>query len=99
VDSALQNLQAPDAKKEEFRSYLGRSGCIDALTKVLVALYEEPEKPANAIDFIKSQLGAPSGTDVEAMKAENESLKSKIEDLEKQLADVSKKLEEAQPPA
>ena len=25
--------QAPDAKKEEFRSYLGRSGVIDALTK------------------------------------------------------------------
>lgn len=66
---------------------------------MLVALYEEPEKPANAIDFIKSQLGAPSGTDVEAMKAENESLKSKIDDLEKQLADVTKKLEEASPPA
>ncbi|EOD08968.1 hypothetical protein EMIHUDRAFT_68044, partial [Emiliania huxleyi CCMP1516] len=39
-----------DAKKEEFRKYLERSGVIDALTKVLVGLYEEPEKPSNAIE-------------------------------------------------
>ena len=47
-------------KKEEFRKYLERSGVIDSLTKVLVALYEEPEKPANALDFIKQYLGAPT---------------------------------------
>ena len=97
MDAAIGNLQAPDAKKEEFRSYLGRSGVIDALTKVLVALYEEPEKPPNAIEFIKMQLGAPTGTDVEALKAENESLKSKAEELEAKLADVTKKLEESAP--
>ena len=64
---------------------------------VLVALYEEPEKPPNAIEFIKMQLGAPTGTDVEALKAENEALKSKAEELEAKLADVSKKLEESAP--
>jgi len=42
--------QSPEKKKEEFRQYLERSGVIDALTKVLVGLYEEPEKPANAIE-------------------------------------------------
>ena len=31
---------------------------------VLVALYEEPEKPANALDFIKQYLGAPTGSEV-----------------------------------
>ena len=36
-----------ESKKEEFRKYLERSGVIDALTMVLVALYEEPEKPAH----------------------------------------------------
>ena len=66
--------QAPDAKKEEFRKYLERSGVIDSLTKVLVGLYEEPEKPANALDFIKMTLGAPTGVDVDALKAENEQL-------------------------
>merc|ERR1712146_612838 len=79
-------FQSPDTKKEEFRRYLERSGVIDALTKVLVGLYEEPEKPANAIDFIKMTLGAPSGVDVDALKAENEQLKAKVGELEAQLA-------------
>jgi len=39
-----------DSKKEEFRKYLERSGVIDVFTKVLVALYEEPEKPSNALE-------------------------------------------------
>ena len=44
--------QGADSKKEEFRKYLERSGVIDALTKVLVGLYEEPEKPANALEYV-----------------------------------------------
>merc|ERR1711998_477908 len=87
AEAALANLQAPDAKKEEFRAYLQKAGVIDALTKVLVGLYEEPEKPSNAIDFIKMTLGAPSGVDVDALKAENEQLKSKCDDLETKLAE------------
>jgi len=84
--------QAPDAKKEEFRQYLQKAGVIDALTKVLVGLYEEPEKPNNAIDFIKVTLGAPAGVDVDALKAENEQLKSKCDDLEQKLAAAEAKL-------
>ena len=30
-----------------------------------VGLYEEPERPGNAIDYIKKFLGAPTGVDVE----------------------------------
>jgi hypothetical protein len=74
-----------ESKKEEFRKYLERSGVIDALTKVLVALYEEPEKPSNALDFIKQYLGAPTSGDVEAMKAEKDELVKKVDDLSKQL--------------
>jgi hypothetical protein len=58
--------QTPESKKEEFRKYLEKSGVIDALTKVLVGLYEEPERPANAVDYIKRYMGAPTGVDVEA---------------------------------
>ena len=74
-----------ESKKEEFRKYLERSGVIDALTKVLVALYEEPEKPANALDFIKQYLGAPTSGDVETMKAEKDELMKKNEELTKNL--------------
>ena len=58
---------------------------IDQLTKVLVGLYEEPEKPGNVIDFIKKSLGAPSYTDVEQLMAENEELKRQKGDLEKKI--------------
>lgn len=36
-----------DAKREEFRKYLERAGVMDAVTKALVSLYEEDEKPGN----------------------------------------------------
>ena len=62
-----------------------RAGVIDQLTKVLVGLYEEPEKPGNAIEFIKKYLGAPSDTDVEQLKAENDNLKKERLDLEKRI--------------
>jgi hypothetical protein len=71
-------------------------GC--AAYTVLVALYEEPEKPRNAIEFIKMTLGAPTGTDVEALKAESEALKVKVGELEAKLADATKKLEEGAAP-
>ncbi|CAN0348881.1 unnamed protein product, partial [Ectocarpus sp. 13 AM-2016] len=47
------HAKTPESKKEEFRKYLEKSGVIDALTKVLVGLYEEPERPPNAVDYIK----------------------------------------------
>lgn len=78
--------QTPESKKQEFRKYLEKSGVIDALTKVLVGLYEEPDRPQNAVDYIKRYLGAAVGVDAEALKAENEKLKKDISDLQAQLA-------------
>jgi len=51
-----------ESRKEEFQKYLEKNGVIDALTKVLVGLYEAPDKPANAVDFVKEYLGAPVGS-------------------------------------
>ena len=78
--------QTPEQKKEEFRKYIERSGVVDQLTKVLVGLYEEPEKPQNAVDFIKKCLGAPSDTDIDILKADND-------DLKKQRADLASRIE------
>ncbi len=53
----------PKGKKnpqEEFRKYLEKSNVIDALTKVLVTLYEEPDRPEKPVEFIKKALGGPS---------------------------------------
>ena len=87
------SVQTTEQKKEEFRKYLERAGVIDNLTKVLVGLYEEPEKPGNAIEFIKKTLGAPSDTDVESLKAENEDLRRQNHELNKRIDDLQKELQ------
>lgn len=67
-----------------------KSGVIDSLTKVLVNLYEEPERPGNALDYVKRYVGAPTGVDIDAMRKENEELKAKVKELEKTLARLTK---------
>ncbi|EGG13299.1 hypothetical protein DFA_11060 [Cavenderia fasciculata] len=84
------------AEKEEYKNYLEKSGVIDALTKVLVGLYEETEKPSDALEFIKKHLGNSLGIDVEALKQENVELKAEVVALTQRVEDLSKKLEAAQ---
>jgi hypothetical protein len=60
---------------------------MDALTKVLVGLYEEPDRShVNALDYVKKYLGAPAGVDLDGLKRENEELKKQVEMYKKQLA-------------
>lgn len=47
-------------KANEYRRYLEKAGVIDSLTKVLVGLYEEPERPPNATEYLK-RCGAEAG--------------------------------------
>ena len=52
---------------------------------MLVGLYEEPERPPVAVDYLKRYLGAPVGVDVDGLKAENDRLKAEIASLHQQL--------------
>ena len=52
---------------------------------MLVGLYEEPERPQNAVDYIKRYMGAPTGIDIDAIRLENEKLKKEKAELESQL--------------
>jgi hypothetical protein len=79
--------QSTEAKKEDFRKYLEKSNVIDSLTKVLVNLYEEPERPDKPMEFIKKALGGPVQADVDALRQENESLRAEVEALKKKLAE------------
>ena len=84
--------QSADAKKEEFRKYLEKSGVIDALTKVLVGLYEEPERPQSAVDYVRKSLGSSStaNVDVDALRNENEELRNRIRELSRTVEDLKK---------
>lgn len=75
------------SKKEEFRRYLEKTGVLDQLTKVLVGLYEEPDRPINALAYIKQYIGSPANVDVEGLKKENEDLKRQVEKLRKQVGE------------
>lgn len=45
------SLQPSEGKREEFRKYLEKNGIMDALSKVLVNLYEEVDKPEDALQY------------------------------------------------
>lgn len=74
--------------KESFRKYLESAGVIDALTKVLVSLYEEPDKPKQAIDYLKVCLGGPAQAEFEAVLAERDLLKKELADAQQQIEEL-----------
>ncbi|KAI3721689.1 hypothetical protein L2E82_32706 [Cichorium intybus] len=70
-----------EAKKEAFRKYLESSGVLDALTKVLVALYEQSDKPSSAVEFVQQKLGGPSLSEYEKLQAEMSDLQIRYNEL------------------
>ncbi|XP_022291570.1 c-Myc-binding protein-like [Crassostrea virginica] len=92
----MTTYRGADSKREEFRRYLEKAGVLDALTKVLVGLYEEPEKPNNALDFLKQHLGAsgPETADTEALKLEVSELRQKVEQLTEENQELKAKLQQ-----
>ncbi|XP_071751170.1 C-Myc-binding protein [Centroberyx gerrardi] len=75
----MAHYRASDSKREQFRRYLEKSGVLYSLTSVLVTLYEETDKPNNALDFIKLHLGAagPEPADTDALRVELAELQQK----------------------
>lgn len=81
----MTTLKPSENKREEFRKYLERTGVMDALTKVLVSLYEEPDKPDDALEYIRNKLcSQPNGENLETMRAKLEEANQKITALEKE---------------
>ncbi|GER56674.1 C-Myc-binding protein [Striga asiatica] len=70
-----------EAKKEAFRKYLESTGVLDGLTKVLVALYEQNDKPSSAIEFIQQKLGGPSLAEYEKLQAEFSDLQMRYNEI------------------
>ncbi|CCW64413.1 unnamed protein product [Phytomonas sp. EM1] len=83
------SYRSSEAKKEEFRKYLESNQVIDALTRVLVNLYEEPEKPEDPVEYIKKVLGGASVADYEALQQDNVRLRAEVETLKRKLSELS----------
>ncbi|XP_078042388.1 c-Myc-binding protein isoform X2 [Augochlora pura] len=71
-----------DSKKEEFRKYLERAGVMEALTKILVSLYEEPEKPDDPLEYVRQRIGDITENDVEIDSLKNELIEAKAKIVE-----------------
>ena len=82
-----------EAKKDEFRAYLEKTGVVDQLTKVLVSLYEETDKPTNTIEFIKRNMSAPEEIDQDNLKNEYLKLKEENEKLRQRVTELQKQIE------
>lgn len=75
-----------EGKRDEFRKYLEATGATEKLTTALMKLYQEPERPADAIGFIRKSLSDGVEEESEMVKE----MKRKIDELtaEKQKADL-----------
>jgi hypothetical protein len=89
---------ASESKKEAFRKYLEASGVLEALTKVLVALYEEHEKPPIALEFVRHALGGPTVAEHDKLKKDLVELQVKYDLLLSQHEECCRQLQLLQPP-
>merc|ERR1719411_941153 len=93
-----KNTVQIDARREEFRKYLEKEGILESLTKVLVALYEEPDKPLDALSFVRNNFASSEmqtmRAQVDNLTKENEQLKTKITTLETDKTALEKKISE-----
>lgn len=72
-----------DSKKEEFRKYLEKSGVFSALTKALTSLYDEPQRPEDALSYVKARLDVDTTNEnVRALKRELDETAKKLEILQ-----------------
>ena len=62
------------------------------MTKILVQLYEEPEKPGNAVDYLKRMLGGSGDVDGGKLKRDYEAAKEENERLKKEIKDIKEKV-------
>jgi hypothetical protein len=65
--------------------YLEKSGAVDQVSKILVKLYEEPEKPSNTIDYMLKFMGIEEATDVNSLLKEFEAATEENIRLKKQI--------------
>ncbi|KAG5383907.1 hypothetical protein IGI04_035377, partial [Brassica rapa subsp. trilocularis] len=63
-----------EANKKALRKYLE---LVEFFTKVLVALYEQNDKPSSALEFIQQKLGGPSVSDYKKLQSEKSDLQIK----------------------
>ena len=74
-----------EQKKKDYRDYLENSGVLEQITKALVSLYEEIDRPVNPIEYIRRNLVDPD-------EEINDKKKKNIWIIKKKMSNYKKKL-------
>ncbi|KAF7283792.1 c-Myc-binding protein homolog [Rhynchophorus ferrugineus] len=89
MGTANPSYKPSEGKREEFRKYLEKNGVMDALTKVLVNLYEEEKKPEDALEYIRDKLAVIAGIETyKQLQQKIAETEERVKDLEKQVQSV-----------
>lgn len=79
-----------DRKRDDFRKYLQNAGAIENLTKALIKLYEEQNKPLDAVKFLRKHMcgNCPDDEHFEKINNDLERAAKKICQLERDLVRI-----------
>ncbi|ERL84676.1 c-Myc-binding protein homolog [Dendroctonus ponderosae] len=87
MSTSNPSYKPSEGKREEFRKYLEKNGVMDALTRVLVNLYEEVDKPEDALEYIRDKLAVIAGLET------NKQLQTKLNDAEDRIKELEAALQ------
>lgn len=79
-----------EKKREEFRKYLDRTGAIDNLTKALIKLYEQKNKPQDSVKFLRNEMCEECHDEdqYQLLAADLEAANKRICELEREISKI-----------
>ena len=82
-----------EKRREQFKRYLDEKKVMDKLSKIVVSLYERPEKPADPLIYIQDYFSNEKGDlDMPTIRSENVKLQKKLDDLKAKIAELEKSI-------
>jgi len=90
----MTSKMSQEAKKDEFKKYLEKAGVLELLTKSLVQLYEEPDKPSDALNYLKNTVGGTTEDQqvIGNLRTENAELRAKLKEMEANQSSLEAKI-------
>lgn len=91
-----QTDQTLEKKRQDFKSYLIKSGVFEALTKALISIYEMDTKPADPLNYIRTHM-SEEDEGLKILQAKYDSMVTEIQEMEEENMNLAKSIREMQP--
>lgn len=92
IDQSLEKM------REDFKKYLIKSNVFEALTKVLISIYELEIKPTNPLDYIRTHMTEiiDEKEELKLLKNKYDTIVTQIHEMEEENMNLAKTLKELQ---